>query len=72
MIFVYYNDDYEDMGGHGLESFDTEVAAESFIEKRMSQDYRDKRVDCYTVIEGDKLEIKKLEVITKIRLNQVR
>ena len=67
MVFVYYNDDYCDNGGVGLERFEDRTLAEKFILKRLKMDDR-KIVTNYTVIEGQEMPIKIVQTIHKIKI----
>jgi hypothetical protein len=65
--FVYYNDDYPDNGGIGIADFDTKENAIAFIEGRMKGD-NDRYLNCYTLIYGDELKLKAVEVVSKIEV----
>lgn len=68
MFFVYYSDDYYEMGGVGLESFDEEEKALSFIKERMTNKKSD--LKDYTLIKGEPLKLKAVEVITEIAVEE--
>lgn len=68
MIYIYFQDDYDDMGGHGLKECATKEEAEAFIQDRMFRDEIERTIDCYTVIEGDELNIKEISAVTKISI----
>ena len=63
--FVEYNDDYADNGGVGVEQFDEKKEALEFIEKRMEQD-SSRTLSNYTLIRGEVIQMKAVEVVTKI------
>jgi hypothetical protein len=63
--FVYYADDYYDNGGVGLEKFDIKAEALAFIERRLKL-HQEPRLDKYTLIEGEQLELKPVETVTKL------
>jgi hypothetical protein len=63
--FVYYADDYYDNGGVGLEKFDTMPEALEFIERRLRLN-EEPSLDEYTLIEGEQLELKPVETVTKL------
>ena len=67
--FVYWNDDYCDNGGMGLEKFDSESDALSFIEGRMANisRLRDADVSNYTLIRGTEVELEPVETVIKVR-----
>lgn len=64
--FVFYEDDYPDNGGVGLEVFDEVGKAEEFILDRMKS--KDTEQIKYTVIKGEQMQIVKKEVTTKISI----
>jgi hypothetical protein len=63
--FVYYADDYYDNGGVGLETFDTKADALAFIERRLRLN-EEPSLDRYTLIEGEQLELRPVETVTKL------
>jgi hypothetical protein len=63
--FVEYNDDYYENGGHGVEIFETKQIALDFIENRISKDIN-RKLDNYTLIYGQIIELKSVNVVTKI------
>lgn len=67
MIFVYYNDDYPDNGGLGLERFPTAEKAEAFIAERMKHSLR-KVLSDYTVIGGEELTVRAAEVVKTVKI----
>lgn len=62
--FVEYSDDYADNGGQGVDMFDTKQEALDFIQKRITE--RSSKLSCYTLIYGKILELKSVDVVTKI------
>lgn len=68
MIYVYYNDDYEINGGIGLKEVETREEAADFISDRLQKD-SNRKVDMYKVIRGDELDIKPVQVVTKVVIN---
>lgn len=65
MIFVYYEDGYCGNGDHGMEEFTTKDEATAFIESRLSQD-SSRNLSMYKLIEGKRLDLKSVEVITRV------
>lgn len=65
--FVYFNDDYCENGGVGLKEVTSPADVETFITDRMAQDPK-RKIDMYTVIEGNKRSIRPIEVVTKVQL----
>lgn len=63
--FVYYNDDYYELAGVGLETFDTENDALRFIEKRMSDDVH-RKLDAYVLLKGQILSLEPITTVVKI------
>lgn len=56
--FVYYSDDWADLGGEGMEVFDSKELALQFIQDRMGNSPPTKEVlQRYTLIEGEKLAV---------------
>ena len=66
-FYVYYNDDYEDMGGAIIEIFGTEEEVCSFIEDRL-KGADDRTIKDYFVIEGKEKDIITVKEIEKIKL----
>lgn len=64
--FVFYYDDNCDMGGIGLEQFDTQQTALEFIESRMRLKHHDATLSDYTLIEGKSLPLVAVQQITKV------
>ena len=64
--FVYFNDDYENVGGVGLKEFETIEDACRFIEDRILAK-PSRTIDEYILISGRRIEIETYETITKIR-----
>lgn len=66
-VFVFYHDDYYEMGGVGFESFDSLGQAEGFIASRMANL---KKPDCkgYRVVVGDELKVNAISYATKVEL----
>jgi len=52
-IYVYYNDDYDNVGGIGLESFTTKKDAKEWINSRLRA--RESNISDYRIIEGFEL-----------------
>jgi len=71
MYFVYYEDDYPDNGGVGIEKFQTEEQVCEFIERRLNED-KDRQLDNYTIIKGEIIDIEQVEVAIKIRLKKYK
>lgn len=68
-LFVYYEDDYADNGGMGLQEFDNVQEAQAFIEKRLGFDgCRKKTIDDYKVIEGRRLKVEPKVVVKSVRI----
>lgn len=67
IYFVYYNDGYYENGDVGLKICNTRDEAEIFISERISQDSK-RTIDMYVVIEGNQLDIRAVEVVTKVQL----
>ncbi len=63
--FVYYEDDFFDMGGIGFKEFKSEVEAIKFIEERLSK-VENPRIQDYTLIRGKKMSLQVVEYATKI------
>jgi hypothetical protein len=71
--FVYYEDDYPEMGGVGFKRFVDKQSALSFIEKRLKGERRhheNNPLDCYTLIKGKAVNLKAIETITKIDVEE--
>ena len=67
--FVYYEDDYPDNGGIGLEQFDSIGGAEAFIIQRMKSG--DKReLGHYRVIVGREWKICPVTVVTRFEIKE--
>ena len=66
--FVYYDDDYPDDGGIGIEECDSTSAATKFIEDRISADPIHRTLDKYTLIYGFKKEIKAVKSVVRIKI----
>ena len=66
--YVFYNDDYYDMGGVGLKSFDEADEATQFIESRMKEG-RGRTLEDYTVIFGTERPLVSVETVTKIKID---
>lgn len=64
MFYVYFSDDYADNGGVGLDSFELEDQAISFIEKRISKN--ECSLNCYTLIYGYEIKLKSKEKILSV------
>jgi len=69
MHFVYYDDDYYDSGGVGLEELKEEEDVIKFIEERMKHHpSSNSDLTQYTVIKGVKLKIEPAEVIKSVKI----
>jgi len=68
-FFVYYDDDYADNGGRGLERFENRATAEAFITKRIGADPDERSIENYKVIEGEELGFGIVEVVKKIKID---
>jgi len=68
--FVYYNDDYYENGGVGLEQVNNSEAACAFIEKRIGQNPAERDLSDYILIRGEELNIEKYEAVTKVKVVQ--
>ena len=68
-FYVYYKDDFEDMGGVGIEIFGTEEEVCRFIEERMKEGYNEKTIKDYLVIEGNEKDIITVKEVEKIKLS---
>lgn len=65
--FVYYTDDHHEMGGVGLEEFESEQDVEKFITKRMG--YVDNpNISNYTVIRGSSCKVEVVKYAEKVKL----
>lgn len=67
--FVYYRDDYENMGGVGLEEFDTQKEALEFIEDRLRMK-EDSKLSNYKLIKGTMLKLTPKEKVTKVAVEE--
>jgi len=63
--FVYYNDDWADNDGRGMEELKEKDKAIEFVEMRIKQGSKRKLSD-YTLIYGETAPMKAVEVVTKI------
>jgi len=73
--FVYYDDDYNNMGGSGLKAFEDndgegKKAACAFIEKRMKMEHCREHTDIsnYMVIRGEQKIIIVVEKVEKVEI----
>ena len=67
--FVYYSDDYAELGGEGFECFDTKAEALAFIMERLEMKRGDKALltdGTYRLIEGRELTLAPVERVTVI------
>jgi hypothetical protein len=67
--FVYYSDDYDEMGGVGLEACDSLEIALAFIESRLQQkgaEGAEVDLNNYTLIQGNVLPLVAVSQITKV------
>lgn len=64
--YVYYSDDWYEMGGVGLEQFDTEEEALNFIMERMRQ-HSEPELDNYDLIRGEYIKLVPATVVTSIK-----
>lgn len=67
--YVFYEDDYSENGGIGLEEFESETEATVFIEGRISERDTDRTINCYTLIQGKERKIKAIETVTRIEVD---
>ena len=70
-VFVYYQDDYYENNGVGIDEFESDASAVAFIEGRMKAAAAHGKVPdlkLYTVIRGCKAEIVQIERITSVQL----
>lgn len=63
MFFVYYNDDYEDAGGVGLEKFKTGKEVQEWLTERITSRNSDSRM--YTVIAGEEIGSRVIKEIVR-------
>lgn len=68
MIFVYYDDDYPDAGGFGLEEFKDIDEAEIFIQDRIRVNPTERKPENYTVIQGSKKTVRILSTAIAISI----
>ena len=66
--YVFYEDDYQDAGGVGLEEFDKEREATEFIESRISQEPTRRDLSKYKLIRGKPLELEAVQTIAKVKV----
>ncbi len=64
--FVYYDYDYDEMGGKGLERFETEEQALDFIQQRIKGD----SMAGFTLIKGEQQKLIAVEKVTKIAIDR--
>ena len=67
--YVYYSDDFWEMGGVGFESFESKSDALMFVQMRYDDSAGGSgkaSLDNYILIEGKRLELSAAEVVTKI------
>lgn len=67
--FVYYEDDYPDNGGRGMEDFGMPEDVAEFIEERLAQSPDERKLTDYTVIYGRELTIEAIKTAIKVRVN---
>ena len=63
--FVFYDDDYPDNDGVGLVCYEKKEDALAFVTGRMAQNTK-RCLNDYTLIHGDTMPMKAVNVITKI------
>ena len=69
--YVYYNDDFYEMGGVDLEEFDNKKDAIKFILERYDRkDPEDRNINNYFVIYGENLKIDVLDRVVDIDLKE--
>jgi len=68
MYYVYYNDDYYDVGGVGLGTFDTANQATAFIENRIKGNPEERTLEDYTVIKGKQVELQSIKMVDKVSI----
>lgn len=64
--FVYYRDDYAEMGGVGMGCFDSLDFALEFIQSRLSARGSEGDLNHYNLIEGKNLPLVAVSTITKV------
>lgn len=64
-FYVYYNDDFYEMGGVDLMTFPTERSALDFINDRLSQNSK-RTLANYVLIKGEEAKFKVVEFVTKL------
>ena len=66
-FYVFYNDgEYPDDSCIGLDFFFDKQAAIDFINERIKQNPEYRKIEMYTLIKGNELQLKVVEIITKI------
>jgi len=68
MYFVYYSDDYYEMGGVGLERFDTQDKALGFILDRMKSKGHSADLDDYLLICGEEQSVVATEKVVALKV----
>jgi len=68
--FVFFDDDYADCGGKGLDEFEKEEEALNFIQERITHEggRRIRTLTDYTLIYGKKMDLEGYETVTKVRI----
>jgi len=69
-VFVYFCDDYDELGGIGLEEFGNDQDAIAFIKERLGKvGDRNKGTDlnCYQVFRGCRVKLEPIEIIKGVR-----
>lgn len=66
--FVYYDDDYPDNGGIGIEECASKSEVTKFIEDRISADPIHRSLDKYTLIYGFKKKMKTVKSVVRIKV----
>ena len=69
-IFVYYSDDYYEMGGVGLEEFDDKQSAAKWILERIGQHPNSRSPADYTVISGVYCELTVKERVAALEIEE--
>ena len=61
MFYVYYNDGYYENGDVGMKEFSSLDDVCSFINDRMSSDYK-RTLDNYQIIKGEEIYLKEVSI----------
>ena len=68
--FVFYDDDYAEDGGTGLERFETAKLAAKFIQERIAAKPAERELLNYTVIFGEEKAVAAVETATRIKIQE--